>query len=56
MVYTAVVVATCGLGCFLLPVYYLLVGPVGFWMVMKVLPGWVNLNAGGRGRLCSWGF
>lgn len=45
LVFTLVVVGTCGLGCLLLPVYYLVLGPVGFWMVMKILPGWVSLNA-----------
>lgn len=45
LVFTLIIVGTLGIGCVLLPVYLAFIGPVGFLLVMKVLPGWVTLNA-----------
>ena len=53
------VVATVGIGCILYPLYLALLGPVGFWAVAKLLPGWVTVNANTwqiilMGILISW--
>jgi hypothetical protein len=45
LVFILVVMGTCGFGCILLPVYYLILGPAGFWAVTKILPNWVNIHA-----------
>lgn len=45
LVFGLVVVGTCGIGCFLYPVYLALLGPAGFWAVSKILPGWISLSA-----------
>lgn len=45
LAFTLGVALTCGIGCLFLPVYYLFLGPVGFWMVVQVLPGWVSIKA-----------
>lgn len=45
LVFALVVVGSCGIGCVLFPVYLAFMGPVGFWLVMQILPGWVTVNA-----------
>lgn len=39
------VVGSCGLGCPLLIVKLAFIGPVGFWVVFQVIPGWVTMHA-----------
>lgn len=45
LVFGLVVVGTCGTGCFLYPVYLAFLGPVGFWLVAELLPGWIEVSA-----------
>lgn len=42
MLYVLFVVATLGLGCLLLPVYWLLVGYFKLWLASVVLSGWFS--------------
>ncbi|MDP3917603.1 MAG: hypothetical protein Q8Q30_00290 [Candidatus Woesebacteria bacterium] len=44
LVFAFVVIGSCGIGCFLYPVYLAVLGPVGFWAIGKLLPGWMTLN------------
>jgi hypothetical protein len=40
--YVLFVVATLGLGCLLLPFYWLLIGYFKLWLAAAVLPGWFD--------------
>src|SRR3989338_1395053 len=45
VVFALVVVATCGIGCILYPIYLAVLGPVGFWALAKLLPGLVTIDS-----------
>lgn len=44
-VYVLLVLASCGLGLILFPVYYGVLGYLGFRFIDVVLPGWVVVDA-----------
>lgn len=45
IVFGVVVLGSCGIGCFLYPVYLAFLGPLGFWAVTQLLPGWIVINS-----------
>lgn len=44
VLYIMFVVATLGLGCLLLPIYWLLVGYFKLWLAASLLPGWFTYS------------
>lgn len=38
------VVASCGLGCFLLPLYWVLMGQIIFWGAKFMFPQWISVT------------
>lgn len=40
------VLVTCFVGCLLIPVYWVFLGPAAFWFVGWVLPTWMTVNVG----------
>lgn len=44
LVYVLFVLVTCGLGCILLPVYYGVMGFIGFWAINQALPNWLSIT------------
>lgn len=45
LVFALLIIGSCGIGCVLFPVYLAFMGPLSFWLVMQILPGWVTINA-----------
>jgi len=45
LVYILLVFASCGLAALLWPIKMLFIGPIGFYAVVQVLPGWINVTA-----------
>lgn len=46
LLYSFIVIGTLGLGIFLLPFFYGGIGFFLFWLVQKVFPTWITVNAG----------